>query len=53
VYGLISQRDNRLNMEIADASQKIAAAISHDNSNMRIIAAVTLLFLPGTFTAVS
>ena len=67
MYSLIGQRDNRLNIEIGDASRKIAEdskktaedskkvalLTRRDSANMRIIAAVTLFFLPGTFTAVS
>ncbi|KAK6371653.1 hypothetical protein LTS17_008905 [Exophiala oligosperma] len=72
VYSLIGQKDNRLNIDTAAASRKIAeislgqntamkdmaedsrnVAIltQKDSTNMRIIAVVTLLFLPGTFMA--
>ena len=44
VYSMIGQRDNRLNIETATAARR-------DSNDMRIIAAVTLVFLPGTFTA--
>ena len=37
---------------IADDSKKIAILTRRDSNDMRIIAAVTLLFLPGTFVAV-
>jgi len=60
MYSLINQRDSRLNMEameqsrqIADESRKIAHLTRRDSTDMRIIAVVTMLFLPGTFTAVS
>jgi hypothetical protein len=59
MYSLINQRDSRLNMEameqsrqIADESRKIAHLTRRDSTDMRIIAVVTMLFLPGTFTAV-
>ena len=41
---MIGQRDNKLNIETAKAARR-------DSNAMRIIAAVTLVFLPGTFTA--
>ena len=44
VYSMIGQRDNKLNIETAKAARR-------DSNTMRIIAAVTLVFLPGTFTA--
>ncbi|KIW89728.1 uncharacterized protein Z519_09885 [Cladophialophora bantiana CBS 173.52] len=70
VYSMIGQKDNKLNIETAAASKRIAeigllhsnamkdmaedsrnAAIltRKDSTDMRIIAMVTLLFLPGTF----
>jgi Mg2+ and Co2+ transporter CorA len=51
VYSMIGQRDNRVNIEAAKASQKIAILTRRDSLDMRIIAAVTLVFLPGTFIA--
>ncbi len=38
VYSLIGQRDNRLNIEIGDASKKIAQATSRDSAAMKAIA---------------
>lgn len=38
---------------IADDSKKIAELTRRDSNDMRVIAAVTLMFLPGTFVAVS
>lgn len=46
VYNLIAQRDTNLNLHIASLA-------SRDSSDMRVIAGVTLVFLPPTFTAVS
>ncbi|ORY11317.1 hypothetical protein BCR34DRAFT_653094 [Clohesyomyces aquaticus] len=58
VYSLIGQKVNRLNMEAADAARQLSAVsrrisfvAGKDSANMRIIAAMTLIFLPGTFTA--
>jgi hypothetical protein len=71
---MIGQRDNRLNIETAEISRKIAEyslrdskamreiaedskevslLTRRDSVDMRIITAITLFFLPGTFTAVS
>ena len=65
VYSMISQRDadssreiaatslfhNQAMKDIADESRKIAALTRKDSGDMRIIAGVTLVFLPGTFMA--
>jgi hypothetical protein len=58
MYSLISQRDNRTNIEsaeasrrIADDSRKVALLTRKDSTDMRTISAVTLVFLPATFTA--
>ncbi|OQU97329.1 hypothetical protein CLAIMM_03275 [Cladophialophora immunda] len=72
VYSMIGQKDNKLNIETAATSQRIAEiGLFHsnamkdmaedsrnvailtrkDSTDMRIIAVVTLLFLPGTFMA--
>jgi hypothetical protein len=40
------QRDNKLNQLIANSSKR-------DSSAMKVLAVVTMLFLPGTFVAVS
>lgn len=46
VYTLIAQRDNYLSLDVALNTRR-------DSTDMRMIAAVTLFFLPGMFTAVS
>ncbi|KAF2273218.1 uncharacterized protein EI97DRAFT_164519 [Westerdykella ornata] len=58
IYSLIAQKDNRLNIaaasasyQIASDSRRIAILTRKDSTDMRIIAAVTLVFLPGTFVA--
>jgi hypothetical protein len=38
VYSLIGQRDNRLNIEIGNASKNIAEASSRDSAAMKAIA---------------
>ena len=52
-FNLASQYDNRTNIEIASNSKKIAEATLKDSSSMITIAAMTMLFLPGTFVSVS
>lgn len=48
-----SRRDNQLMLEIARDSRVIAVSTARDSAAMRVIAAVTILFLPATFLAVS
>lgn len=57
---MVSQRDSAINLEIAQLSRddnfstrEIAVAAAKDSATMRIIAYVTLSFLPATFVAVS
>ncbi|KAF2734622.1 hypothetical protein EJ04DRAFT_576734 [Polyplosphaeria fusca] len=58
VYSGIAQRDAAHNLKIAststrlaESSQAIAVATSRDSAVMRVIAAITIFFLPATFTA--
>lgn len=51
LLSLISQRDNRVNILLAQESRAIAAAAKHDSKVMRIIAVLTLFFLPATLIA--
>ncbi len=46
VYSLVTQQDAANNFQIA-------AAMKRDSTSMNSIAALTMVFLPGTFTAVS
>lgn len=46
VYTLLAQRDNYLSLDVAFHARR-------DSTDMRTIAAVTMFFLPGMFTAVS
>lgn len=48
----MSRRDNQLMLRIADESGAVARATARDSAAMRVIAVVTVLFLPATFTAV-
>lgn len=45
VYNIISQQNNRINISIARAARR-------DSSSMKIIALLTMLFLPGTYISV-
>ncbi|KAF3051668.1 hypothetical protein E8E11_010467 [Didymella keratinophila] len=58
VYSGIAQRDSASSISIgitstklAETSQQVAIATSRDSAVMRVITAVTVVFLPGTFTA--
>ena len=50
---LIAQNVSRTNIAIADASRRIAFETRRDSDAMKTIAALTMIFLPGTFVAVS
>lgn len=52
-FNIASQVDNRTNLEIANLTSKLAADARRDSSSMITIAAVTMVFLPGTFVSVS
>ncbi|KAL8827782.1 MAG: hypothetical protein Q9170_006877 [Blastenia crenularia] len=52
-FSIGSQADSRTNLEIADLTSKIAVDAQRDSSSMITIAAVTMVFLPGTFISVS
>ncbi|KUJ07802.1 uncharacterized protein LY89DRAFT_789480 [Mollisia scopiformis] len=49
IFNLIAQRDTKATIELATSSQKLAEAALRDSSSMKTIAAMTLIFLPGTF----
>ncbi|KAL9035892.1 MAG: hypothetical protein Q9214_006381, partial [Letrouitia sp. 1 TL-2023] len=60
VYNLIMQKDNAISMQdnaalkaISEDQKLIALAASRDSAAMRIVAAITAVFLPATFTAVN
>lgn len=49
LFHLVNQRESRTNIEIAASSAEIARQTQRDSASMITIAAVTMLFLPGTF----
>jgi hypothetical protein len=58
VYSGIAQRDSAISLRLAGTSTKLAAtshevavSTSRDSAVMRVIAAITIFFLPATFTA--
>ncbi|KAI1740910.1 hypothetical protein F4680DRAFT_465106 [Xylaria scruposa] len=51
VYCLVASQDNATHKDIAEASRDIALMTARDGATMRVIAAVTILFLPATFVA--
>jgi hypothetical protein len=53
LFNLIAQRDQHTNIAIARDSRTLAEESKRDSTSMNAIAAVTMVFLPGTFTAVS
>ncbi|KAF6754143.1 hypothetical protein DFP72DRAFT_1170586 [Ephemerocybe angulata] len=50
-YALAAQKDSATNLEIAHFSSRIAAETHNDSSSMITMAALTMLFLPGTFVS--
>ena len=48
-----SRRDTQLMLQIAQDSRAVAVSTARDSAAMRVIAGVTILFLPATFVAVS
>lgn len=53
LFHISAQRDQRLNTEIAQDSRALAKISIRDATSMKAIAAVTMIFLPGTSIAVS
>lgn len=49
----LSRRDAKLMIEIARDSRSVALSTARDSASMKVLAVVTVLFLPATFTAVS
>lgn len=50
---LTTQRENRLSFEMAKDQRRIALASKQDSSSMKTISILGIVFLPGTFLAVS
>lgn len=53
VANFMTQNDGRTNIAIAEASRRIAFETKRDSDAMKTIAALTMVFLPATFVAVS
>ena len=51
LFNLITQQETRLSISVAEESRKLALATKEDSTAMKILAAVTVFFLPGTFVA--
>ena len=51
VFNFMAQKDNLLNISLANDSRRIAAASKRDSTAMKTIAVVTMIFLPGTYIA--
>ncbi|TQW10350.1 Magnesium transport protein CorA, transmembrane region [Cordyceps javanica] len=51
LYNIMSQREARLNLEIAGEQRRIAHASKRDSTAMKMISLLGTLFLPGTFLA--
>ncbi|MCJ1271063.1 hypothetical protein MMC22_010962 [Lobaria immixta] len=51
LYSMVSQRDSKVNISVAEDSRKIAAAAKRDSLAMKTVSMLTLVFLPGTFVA--
>jgi hypothetical protein len=51
VYSLIAQKDSQNSYSSALSAQRTAIFTARDSTDMRVIAAMTLIFLPGTFMA--
>lgn len=51
-FNLAVQNDSRINIEVARLTKDIAQESRKDSSSMITIAALTMVFLPGTFVAV-
>ena len=51
VFNLVNQHDSQVNATIATESANIAREAKSDSSSMKTIAALTMVFLPGTYIA--
>lgn len=51
VFNLVNQHDSQVNATIATESASIAREARSDSSSMKTIAALTMVFLPGTYIA--
>ncbi|KAF3073740.1 hypothetical protein CFAM422_004489 [Trichoderma lentiforme] len=51
LYTMMSQKESRLNLEIASDSKKLAHATERESKSMKGISLLGTIFLPGTFLA--
>lgn len=51
IAGIIQQHNERMHLEIADATKRMTEIALSDNASMKTIAILTMLFLPGTAVA--
>ncbi|KAI0888726.1 uncharacterized protein GGS22DRAFT_196602 [Annulohypoxylon maeteangense] len=51
ITNLLAQRNNEINRKLAESSTSIARDTRRDSLAMKSIAVLTMIFLPGTFTA--
>ena len=51
MFNIIYQNDTLSTLEIARDSKTLALATQRDSTSMKTLAVVTMVFLPGTFTA--
>lgn len=51
LYNIMSQREARLNLEIAGEQRRIAHASKRDSTAMKTLSLLGALFLPGTYLA--
>ncbi|KAI4864465.1 hypothetical protein F4820DRAFT_334923 [Hypoxylon rubiginosum] len=52
-WNQIARADTNTNLEISSSTMEISRATQKDGSQMRFVALLTMIFLPGTFVAVS
>ncbi|CAF9910965.1 MAG: hypothetical protein HETSPECPRED_010250 [Heterodermia speciosa] len=51
IFHLVAQANASINLAVAQDTKTIAAASKHDSSSIKMLAAVTTVFLPGAFTS--
>ncbi|KAK8054912.1 hypothetical protein PG993_000139 [Apiospora rasikravindrae] len=53
IFSLISSEENKISRVIAEENSKVALSSKRDSMAMKTVALLTMVFLPGTFVAVS
>ena len=51
LFNIVSQQDTQVSISIGEDSRRLASASKEDSLAMKTLAAVTMVFLPGTFVA--